>query len=96
MMLSESSVFRRLASSTLIPRWNALHSTSGVVSCMILLPMNMPPLICKKIQRLSNVTRAASAVSRTVWLSGYVLYDCLDECGKRLALILLESRNTII
>ena len=25
-----------------------------------------------------------------------VLYDCLDECGKRLALILLESRNTII
>ena len=35
-------------------------------------------------------------VSRTVWLSGYVLYDCLDECGKRLALILLESRNTII
>ena len=30
------------------------------------------------------------------WLSGYVLYDCLDECGKRLVLILLESRNTII
>lgn len=95
-MLSESSVFRRLASRTLIPRWNALHSTSGVVSCMISLLMNMPPLICKKIQRLSNVTRAASAVSRTVWLSGYVLYDCLDESGKCLALILLESRNTII
>lgn len=48
------------------------------------------------MQRLSNVTRAASAVSRTVWLSGYVLYDCLDECGKRLVLILLESRNTIV
>ena len=63
---------------------------------MISLLMNMPPLICKKIQRPSNVTRAASAVSRTVWLSGYVLYDCLDECSKRLALILLESRNTII
>lgn len=31
-----------------------------------------------------------------IWLSGYVLYDCLDECGKRLVLILLESRNTII
>ena len=56
----------------------------------------MPPLICKKIQRPSNVTRAASAVSRTVWLSGYVLYDCLDECSKRLALILLESRNTAV
>ena len=58
--------------------------------------MDTPPLIGKKIQRLSNVTRAASAVSRTVWLSGYVLYDCLDESGKCLALILLESRNTII
>ena len=55
-----------------------------------------PPLIGKKAQRLSNVTRAASAVNRTEGLSGYVLYDCLDECGKRLALILLESRNTII
>ena len=54
------------------------------------------PFDLQKMQRLSNVTRAASAVSRTVWLSGYVLYDCLDECGKCLALILLESRNTII
>ena len=96
MIASESSVFRRLASNTLIPRWNALHSTSGVVSCMISLLMNMPPLIGKKAQRLSNVTRAASAVRRTAELSGYVLCDCLDECGKRLALILLESRNTII
>ena len=96
MIASESSVFRRLASNTLIPRWNALHSTNGVFSCMISLLMDTPPLIGKKAQRLSNVTRAASAVSRTVWLSGYVLYDCLDECGKCLALILLESRNTII
>ena len=55
--------------------------------------MNTPPLIGKKAQRLSNVTRAASAVRRTAELSGYVLYDCLDECGKRLALILLESRK---
>ena len=96
MIASESSVFRRLASNTPIPRWNALHSTNGVFSCMISLLMDTPPLIGKKIQRLSNVTRAASAVSRTVWLSGYVLYDCLDESGKCLALILLESRNTII
>ena len=63
---------------------------------MISLLMDTPPLIGKKIQRLSNVTRAASAVRRTAWLSGYVLYDCLDESGKCLALILLESRNTII
>ena len=46
--------------------------------------MNTPPLIGKKAQRLSNVTRAASAVRRTAELSGYVLYDCLDECSKRL------------
>jgi len=58
--------------------------------------MNTPPLIGKKAQRLSNVTRAASAVNRTEGLSGYVLYDCLDECGKCLALILLESRNTVV
>ena len=58
--------------------------------------MNLPPLICKKAQRLSNLTRTASAVNRTAGLSGYVLYHCLAECSKRFALILLERRNTVV
>ena len=41
-------------------------------------------------------TKGVLVNEEIVWLSGYVLYDCLDECGKCLALILLESRNTII
>lgn len=63
---------------------------------MTSLLMNTPPLIGKKAQRLSNVTRAASAVRRTAELSGYVLYDCLDECGKRLTLIFSKRCNTAV
>ena len=98
MIASESSVFRRLASNTLIPRWNALHSTNGVFSCMISLLMDTPPLIDKKNAETDQSLKIGQSLlcDRTARLSGYVLYDCLDESGKCLALILLESRNTII
>jgi hypothetical protein len=65
MIAPESSVFRRLASNTLIPRWNALHSTNGVFSCMISLLMDTPPLIDKKTQRLTNLSKSGSLCCAT-------------------------------
>ena len=75
MIASESSVFRRLASNTLIPRWNALHSTNGVFSCMISLLMDTPPLIDKKSAETDQSLKIGQSLlcDRTARLSGYVL-----------------------
>ena len=75
MIASESSVFRRLASNTLIPRWNALHSTNGVFSCMISLLMDTPPLIGKKSAETDQSLKIGQSLlcDRTARLSGYVL-----------------------
>ena len=75
MIASESSVFRRLASNTLIPRWNALHSTNGVFSCIISLLMDTPPLIGKKSAETDQSLKIGQSLlcDRTARLSGYVL-----------------------
>ena len=75
MIASESSVFRRLASNTLIPRWNELHSTNGVFSCMISLLMDTPPLIGKKSAETDQSLKIGQSLlcDRTARLSGYVL-----------------------
>ncbi len=75
MIASECSVFRRLASNTLIPRWNALHSTNGVFSCMISLLMDTPTLIDKKSAETDQSLKIGQSLlcDRTARLSGYVL-----------------------
>lgn len=77
------------------PEWPELYGF--VCLYLTLLPQAGRQLeLCWRTSREFHPSEDLSKLRTGVWLSGYVLYYCLDECGKRLALILLESRNTII